>query len=55
MNAQSWSKVATDSVTLSKTRLAVNGCSIDGRYLAEHWEVRAHVSLPPGLLLEARR
>jgi len=52
VNAQSWSKVATDTVTLSKTRMAVNGCSIDGRYLAERWEVRAHVTLPPGLLLE---
>jgi len=51
-DAQSWSKVSTDSVTLSKTRMAVNGCSIDGRYLAERWEVRTHVTLPPGLLLE---
>jgi subtilisin family serine protease len=52
VSAQTWSKVATDSVTLSQTRIAVNGCSIDGRYIAERWEVRAHVSLPPGLLLE---
>jgi hypothetical protein len=51
VRAQSWSKVATDSVTLSKTRKAVNGCSIDGKYLAEHWEVRAHVTLPPGRML----
>jgi hypothetical protein len=49
-SAQSWSLVGTDSVTLSKTRRAVNGCSIDGRYLAERWEVRAHVSLPGPLL-----
>ena len=52
VDAQSWSKVSTDSVTLSKTRMAVNGCSIDGRYLAERWEVRTHVTLPPGLVLE---
>jgi len=52
VDAQTWSLVGTDSVTLSKTRKAVNGCSIDGRYLAERWEVRAHVSLPIGLLLD---
>jgi len=46
VDAQSWSLVGTDSVTLSETRKAINGCSIDGRYLAERWEVRAHVSLP---------
>jgi hypothetical protein len=52
-NAQSWSLVGTDSVTLSKTRMAVNGCSIDGRYLAERWEVRTHVTPPAGRLLTA--
>jgi hypothetical protein len=41
-----------DSVTLSKTRKSVNGCSIDGKYFAERIEVRAHVTLPPGALLE---
>jgi hypothetical protein len=52
VNAQSWSLVSVDSVTLSKTRMAVNGCSIDGRYQAERWEVRSHVNLPAGRLLE---
>lgn len=51
--AQSWTLASVDSVTLSKTRRAVNGCAIDGRYLAERWEVRAHVTLPPGRVLEA--
>lgn len=52
IQAQSWTLASVDSVTLSKTRRAVNGCSIDGRYEAERWEVRAHVTLPPGQLLE---
>jgi hypothetical protein len=50
--AQSWTLLGTDSVTLSKTRMVANGCSIDGHYMAERWEVRAHVSVPAGKLLE---
>ena len=36
--AQEWSLLGTDSVTLAKTRVVVNGCGADGRYLAERWE-----------------
>ncbi|MEP7027836.1 MAG: S8 family serine peptidase [Candidatus Eisenbacteria bacterium] len=53
VRAQTWSLVGSDSVTLSRTKLNdQRGCPIDGRYLAERWEVRAHVDLPPGRLLE---
>jgi len=51
-SAQEWSLVGTDSVTLKGTRIAVGGCTVDGRYLAERWEVRARVTLPPGRMLE---
>ena len=50
--AETWALLGTDSVTLNKTRRVVNGCSVDGRYLAERWEVRARVTLPAGRLLE---
>lgn len=50
--AETWTLLGTDSVTLAKTRRVVNGCSVDGRYLAERWEVRARVALPAGRLLE---
>ena len=50
--ANDWSLVSTDSVTLSRTRLEIGDCNLDGRYLAERWEVRARVDLPPGMFLE---
>ena len=50
--AQSWSLVGTDTVTLDKTNIVVNGCTADGRYAAERWEVRTHVPLPAGRFLE---
>jgi len=50
--AQSWALVGVDTVTLAKNKLTINGCSVDGRYLAERWEARAHVNLPPGRMLE---
>ena len=53
VRAESWRLAATDSVTLGKTRIVVNGCGIDGRYAAERWEVTARVTLPPGRMLEA--
>jgi len=53
VRGQTWTLAGVDTVTLSKTRIAVNGCSVDGRYPAERWEVRARVDLPPGLLLES--
>ncbi len=53
VRSQSWALVGTDSVTLRDTKLNDNnGCPIDGRYFAERWEVRAHVDLPPGRILE---
>src|SRR5687767_5007026 len=51
--AQAWSLAGTDTVTLSKTGVVINGCSADGRYLAERWEVRTRVELEPGRFLEA--
>ncbi len=50
--AQTWTLLGTDSVTIRETRIAVGGCGVDGRYLAERWEVRARVDLPPGRMLE---
>lgn len=50
--AQTWVLAGSDSVTLSKTGVVINGCSADGRYLAERWEVRTHVALEPGRFLE---
>lgn len=51
-SAQTWALVGTDSITLSETGRTIAGCPVDGRYLAERWEVRAHVTLPPGRFLE---
>jgi hypothetical protein len=50
--AQTWALAGTDSVTLSKTGIVINGCNADGRYLAERWEVRTRIELEPGRLLE---
>ncbi|MGH7724909.1 MAG: S8 family serine peptidase [Candidatus Eiseniibacteriota bacterium] len=52
VQAETWTLIGTDSITLAKTGLDAFGCSIDGRHLAERWEGRAHVTLPPGRFLE---
>lgn len=51
VRAQSWTLAGEDSVTLDKTRLSMFGCTLDGAYRAERWEVRARVDLP-GRFLE---
>ena len=50
--AQTWTLAGTDTVTLDKTRIVSQGCSVDGTYLAERWEVRTTVAFPAGRLLE---
>jgi hypothetical protein len=56
VRAQSWTATRIDSVVLANNKLPVNGCSIDGRYLNPlRYEVTAHVTLPPGRLLETPR
>jgi hypothetical protein len=49
--AQTWMPVGSDSITLRHTRVRFDGCKTDGRYLAERYEVRTQVVLPPGRFL----
>ena len=55
VRSQTWSVVSIDSVTLANNKLPLNGCSVDGRYQARRYEVVAHVTLPPGRMLETPR
>src|SRR5207248_10613931 len=50
--AQSWQSLGNDDVVLSENDIAYDGCALDGSYTAARWEVRTHVSLPPGAFLE---
>ncbi len=49
--AASWTRVGGDSITIARSRINHAGCEVDGRWFAQRWEVRARVTLPPGVCL----